>query len=256
MTILETITARKKEEIPLIELPAERMTDRPKRSLKDSLKKSSYPLGIIAEVKKASPSKGVLLEDFHPVSIAREYQNLNVSGISVLTDKDFFQGAPEYLTQIKNTVDIPLLRKDFLIDPLQVTEAERIGADAILLIAAILEGKQLQELYLQAEELGMDVLVEVHNEEELEKVLNYSTPEIIGVNNRNLNTFETDLSTSERLKPYIPKGMLFISESGVHEKKDADYLRGIGADGLLVGEGFMKSQDKKAFLDSLFGETK
>lgn len=255
MTILETITARKKEEIPLIQVPAERLTSAPKRSFASSLRQSQYPLGIIAEVKKASPSKGVLLENFHPVDIAREYEKLNVSGISVLTDKDFFQGAPEYLTQIKDTVNIPLLRKDFLIDPRQVLEAERLGADAVLLIAAILEGRQLQELYLQAQELGMDVLVEVHNEKELEKVLKFSSPEIIGVNNRNLNTFETDITISAKLKPMIPEGTLFISESGVHEKADVDYLSGIGADGLLIGEGFMKSSNKKQFLDSLFGES-
>ncbi|WP_425284412.1 indole-3-glycerol phosphate synthase TrpC [Alkalicoccus daliensis] len=252
--MLQTITNRKKEELTSLQLPAERLTEAPKLSLADALRNSSYPLGIIAEVKKASPSKGVLLEDFHPVAIAKEYESVNASGISVLTDRDFFQGHAQYLTDIKNEVNLPLLRKDFLIDHRQVTEAERIGADAILLIAAILEGKQLQELYLQAEELGMEVLVEVHNEEELEKVLTWSKPEIIGVNNRNLNTFETDLATSARLQPLIPEDILFISESGVHNSRDAQYLASIGADGLLIGEGFMKAVNKKEFIHSLFSD--
>lgn len=254
MTILEKITARKKEEIPDIQLPSERLVVSPKKSLYESLKKSVWPLGVIAEVKKASPSRGVLTENFNPVQTALQYEAIQAAGISVLTDKDFFQGKAEFLTQIKQSVNIPVLRKDFIIDKIQVLEAERIGADAVLLIAAVLEGAQLQELYDYAAELGMEVLVEVHNEAEIEKVFNNIKPDILGINNRDLKTFETDLTTTSRLKPYLPEGTLLVSESGVHTRADADYLREAGADGLLVGEGFMKSPDKKQFLLSLFGD--
>ncbi|WP_416149720.1 indole-3-glycerol phosphate synthase TrpC [Salipaludibacillus sp. HK11] len=252
MTILDTIVAKKKEELTSLVLPTERQLDKPKQSLSKSIASTDHPLGIIAEVKKASPSKGVLLENFQPVEIARAYEKLEVSGISVLTDIEFFQGDPGYLTEIKKEVNIPILRKDFIIHEKQVTYSERIGADAILLIAAILEGSHLAELHQQATELGLDVLVEVHNEKELEKVLTHVTPSMIGVNNRNLATFETDLTTTERLSPLMPKGVQLISESGIHSKKDVDFLRGSKVDGLLVGEGFMKSEDKQTFLNSLF----
>jgi indole-3-glycerol phosphate synthase len=254
MTILKTITERKKAEIPLINIPEKRLVESPKLSLYNSLYNRSLPLGIIAEVKKASPSRGVITENFHPVEIAEEYERINVSGISVLTDIDFFQGHPVYLTQIKQAVNTPVLRKDFLIDPKQILESERIGADAVLLIAGILSGNQLQELYNQTTEMGMEALVEVHNEEELEKVLKYIKPKLIGVNNRDLHTFETDLTTTKRLKPLIPEEALLISESGVHHKQDVDYLKEAGADGLLIGESLMKSPEKKQFLQSLFGE--
>ncbi|TVP84647.1 MAG: indole-3-glycerol phosphate synthase TrpC [Alkalicoccus sp.] len=251
--MLNTITARKKEEIPAIQVPAERLVSTPRKSLYRSLKQSAWPLGIIAEVKKASPSRGVLTENFHPVETALQYEAFHAAGISVLTDKDFFQGKADYLTQIKEQVNVPVLRKDFIIDEVQVRESEKIGADAVLLIAAILDGTQLKELYGQAVELGMEVLVEVHNEEEIEKVFRHFSPELIGINNRDLNTFETDLKTTSRLKPYLPEGTLLVSESGVHTKEDVDYLRKAGAEGLLVGEGFMKSTNKKQFLESLFG---
>lgn len=253
MTILNTITARKKEEIPAIKIPGERLVTTSKKSLYRSLKQSMWPLGIIAEVKKASPSRGILTENFQPVETALQYEDIHAAGISVLTDKDFFQGKADYLTKIKQEVNVPVLRKDFIIDEVQVRESEKIGADAVLLIAAILEGAQLKELYSQAVELGMEVLVEVHNEKEIEKVFSHVTPELIGINNRDLNTFETDLKTTSRLKPYLPENTLLVSESGVHTKADADYLRDAGAEGLLVGEGFMKSANKKQFLESLFG---
>ncbi|PRO66978.1 indole-3-glycerol phosphate synthase TrpC [Alkalicoccus urumqiensis] len=252
--MLDKITDRKKEEIASLIVPETHLIEGTKRSLAESLRASSYPLGLIAEVKKASPSKGVILEDFHPTAIAEEYEKLQVSGISVLTDRDFFQGAPEYLTSIRRSVKTPILRKDFIIDPVQVLEADRIGADAILLIAAILDPEQLKELYLQAEELGMEALVEVHSEEELEQVLRVLTPGLIGVNNRDLRTFETDLTISKRLAPMMPESSLFVSESGVHTKADADYLKNHGARGLLIGEGFMKSSDRRQFLESLFGD--
>lgn len=252
MNILDRIVAKKIEELASIVVPAERLVNKSKRSLSQSIASSHHPLGLIAEVKKASPSKGILTKNFQPVAIAKSYEELQVSGISVLTDQEFFQGDPLYLTSIKQEVDVPILRKDFIIDEKQVTFSERIGADAILLIAAILEGNQLSELHEQATELGLDVLVEVHNEQELEKVLRYIFPSMIGVNNRDLATFETDITTTERLYPLIPKGIQLISESGIHTKEDVDFLSEIKVDGMLIGEGFMKSQDKRAFLDSLF----
>ncbi|WP_280768219.1 indole-3-glycerol phosphate synthase TrpC [Salipaludibacillus daqingensis] len=252
MTILDKIVAKKIEELASIEIPTERLVNKPKRSLCQSIQSAHHPLGLIAEVKKASPSKGIISADFHPLEIAESYEKLQVAGISVLTDKEFFHGDPRYLTNIKQEVNIPILRKDFIIDEKQVTYSERIGADAILLIAAILEGNQLAELHAQAAELGLDVLVEVHNEKELEKVLQHVSPSMIGVNNRDLNTFETDLTTTKRLYPLIPKGVQLISESGIHSKKDVDFLKETKADGLLIGEAFMKSENKKAFLDSLF----
>lgn len=254
MNILDRIVEKKIEELPSILVPTERLVNKPKRSLSQSIASSNHPLGLIAEVKKASPSKGILTNNFQPVVIAKSYEQLQVSGISVLTDEEFFQGAPRYLTDIKQEVETPILRKDFIIHDKQVTFSERIGADAILLIAAILEGNQLSELHEQATELGLDVLVEVHNEQELEKVLLHISPSMIGVNNRDLTTFETDITITQRLYPLIPKGIQLISESGVHTKADVDFLRETKVDGLLIGEGFMKSENKRAFLNSLFYE--
>ncbi|PYZ94517.1 indole-3-glycerol phosphate synthase [Salipaludibacillus keqinensis] len=252
MTILDRIVEKKKEELNSLLIPSERQVDKRKISLSESIAKAVHPLGVIAEVKKASPSKGILTTDFRPVSIAKSYEELQVAGISVLTDEEFFQGHPLFLTDIKKEVNIPILRKDFIIHDKQVTYSDRIGADAILLIAAILDGTQLAELHQQAVELGLDVLVEVHDEQELEKVLTHVTPAMIGVNNRDLSTFETDLATTERLNALIPDDVQLISESGIHSNKDVNFLRQAKVDGLLVGEGFMKSHNKKAFLDSLF----
>lgn len=251
-TILDRIVDKKKEELSSLILPSERLVARSKHSLTETIRASEHPLGIIAEVKKASPSKGILTHDFDPVAIAKSYQRIGAAGISVLTDQSFFQGHAEYLTAIKSEVTNPILRKDFIIHEKEVTYSERIGADAILLIAAILEGPQLKELHTQAVELGMDVLVEVHNEIELEKVLSHITPNLIGVNNRDLSTFKTDLTTTKRLQKYIPKEIALISESGIHTKNDVDELRQLGVDGILVGEGFMVSQNKQKFVDSLF----
>ncbi|RKL67583.1 indole-3-glycerol phosphate synthase [Salipaludibacillus neizhouensis] len=251
-TILDRIVEKKKEELSSLILPSERLVTRSKYSLTDSIRNSQHPLGIIAEVKKASPSKGILTHDFNPVAIAKSYQSIGAAGISVLTDQSFFQGHADYLTAIKSEVTNPILRKDFIIHEKEVSYSERIGADAILLIAAILESSQLKELHTQAVELGMDVLVEVHNESELEKVLSHITPHLIGVNNRNLSTFDTDLTTTKRLQQYIPKEITLISESGIHSKNDVDKLRELNVNGILVGEGFMTSQNKQQFVDSLF----
>lgn len=196
-------------------------------------------MGLIAEVKKASPSKGLIRPDFHPVDIAKAYEKAGADCISVLTDVSFFQGSNEYLQQVKQAVSPPVLRKDFTLDPIQVYEARAIGADAILLIAAILTQGEMKSLHTLAKDLGMDVLVEVHNKEELEKVLQLDAS-LIGINNRNLHTFVTDLKTTEELIPLIPKEKVIVSESGISSKEDVAYLQSLGVNALLIGETFMR----------------
>ncbi|RWZ58205.1 indole-3-glycerol phosphate synthase TrpC [Halobacillus fulvus] len=239
--MLETILAVKRQEIDRLFLPEEQSF--PHHSLYESLKGSPYEAGLIAEVKKASPSKGIIREDFNPVRIAHDYNKAGVQAISVLTDQHFFQGHRDFLTDIKNVVDVPVLRKDFIIDSLQVAESAYIGADAILLIGEALEAKKLHELYAQAYELGMEVLVEVHDEANLEKVLNEFTPKIVGINNRNLHTFETKLTQTERMASLVPKEALLVSESGIFTNDDMKQVAGYGAEGILVGESLMRQED-------------
>lgn len=241
--MLETILAVKQQEIEKLYLPEEQSF--PHHSLYESLKNAPFAAGVIAEVKKASPSKGIIREDFNPVRIAHDYNAAGVQAISVLTDQHFFQGHRDYLTNIKKVVDVPVLRKDFIIDSLQVAESAYIGADAILLIGEALEAEKLHELYLQAYELGLEVLVEVHNEETLTKVLNEFTPKILGINNRNLHTFETKLSQTERMAKLAPKECLLVSESGISSHDDLQKVAGYGAEGVLVGESLMRQKDIK-----------
>lgn len=196
-------------------------------------------MGLIAEVKKASPSKGLIREDFDPVRLAQAYEAAGTDCISVLTDVDYFQGANSYLSQVREAVKVPILRKDFTIDYRQIYEARVIGADAILLIAAILSKEQIREYIDVASELGLDVLVEVHDREELEQVLDLEVT-LIGINNRNLKTFVTDLKTTEELIKYIPKGITVVSESGISDAKEISYLQTVGAKAVLVGEHFMR----------------
>ncbi len=209
-------------------------------------------MGLIAEVKKASPSKGLIREDFDPVQIARAYKRAQADCLSVLTDVDYFQGSNDYLQQIRAAVDLPILRKDFTIDELQIYEARAIGADAILLIAAILTTSQLRDYLRTARALGLDTLVEVHDREELERVLELDAT-LIGVNNRNLKTFEVDLETTERLLGMIPDSALKISESGISKREEIDYLASVGADGVLVGETFMRQPSIEQAVDDLLG---
>jgi indole-3-glycerol phosphate synthase len=209
-------------------------------------------IGLIAEVKKASPSKGLIRADFDPIAIAKEYQLAGADCISVLTDVDYFQGSNEYLSAVKSNVSVPLLRKDFTIDPFQIYEARAIGADAILLIVAILEKKQLKELLLEAKNLNLDVLVEVHDRSELEIALELDH-RLIGVNNRDLRTFHTDLKTTEELMQYVPGSIKLISESGIHTTEDVDYLKKIGAGGLLIGESFMRKPNVADAVNALLG---
>ncbi|KAF5078920.1 Indole-3-glycerol phosphate synthase [anaerobic digester metagenome] len=209
-------------------------------------------MAFICEVKKASPSKGVIAADFPYLDIARDYQAAGADAISVLTEPDFFQGANEFLTEIKQQVSIPVLRKDFIIDPIQIFEARQIGADAILLICAILTTEQIREYLTLADELGLSALVEAHDEAEVAQAL-AAGARVIGVNNRNLKTFEVDLNNSVRLRQLVPPEILFVSESGIQTPEDIEKLRGNGTNAVLIGETLMRSGDKKAALDQLRG---
>jgi indole-3-glycerol phosphate synthase len=197
-------------------------------------------IGLIAEVKKASPSAGVICPNFDPVRIAKECEAAGANCLSVLTDEQFFQGSLDYLRQIREAVKIPLLRKDFIIDERQILEAIEWGADAILLIVAILSDEQLQKFHALAVEAGLAVLVEVHDEEELERALKLS-PALIGVNNRNLKTFQVDLANTERLSSRITQhASLLVAESGIHTRTDVERLKKCGASAILVGESLVK----------------
>lgn len=208
--------------------------------------------GVIAEVKKASPSKGVLREDFHPAEIATSYAMNGAACLSVLTDERFFQGAPDYLKQARAACSIPALRKDFMIDPYQVYQARAWGADCILLIVAALDHGLMRELEACAHELGMDVLVEVHDADELQAALTLKTA-LLGINNRNLRTFDTTLDTTINLLPRIPENKLVITESAIRTRDDVKRMRDHAVHAFLVGEAFMRAQDPGAELAQLFG---
>jgi indole-3-glycerol phosphate synthase len=206
---------------------------------------------VIAEVKKASPSKGIIRADFRPAEIAASYQAGGASCLSVLTDVDFFQGADSYLQQARAACELPVLRKDFTVDPYQVIEARAIGADAILLIVAALDNDQMRELAATAGEVGLDVLVEVHDRAELDRALELATP-LIGINNRDLHSFETRLETTVELLPYIPADRLVITESGIHTAEDVALMRNHQVFGFLVGEAFMRAPEPGEKLREMF----
>lgn len=224
------------------------LADRTPLSLAAALKKDS--LSCICEVKKASPSKGLIRPDFRPVDFAKEYETAGANAISCLTEEHFFQGSSEYLAAIRKEVNIPILRKDFIFDEYQIFEAAAIGADAVLLIAAMLEKEQFATLYKLAHGLGLSVLTEVHDLDELNKV-SFIKPEILGVNNRNLNTFEVSLDTVQKLKPYAPDNAVFVSESGIKSNEDMKMVRSLGADAVLIGETLMRSENITSALHSL-----
>lgn len=210
------------------------------RDVKSFLKSSkSEPIKIIAEVKKASPSKGVIKENFDPLKIAKEYDNYGANAISVLTEPHFFLGDLNYLKEIKKITKIPLLRKDFIIDKYQIAEALLYGADFILLIAKALEQKNLNELYSYVRSLNLEVLLEIHDEDDLNKALNCGA-DIIGINHRNLKTFEMDMLLCDKLIPLIPKDKIIVAESGVSDVEVIKRLHNIGADAFLIGEHFMR----------------
>ena len=256
--ILQTIVERKREEVALLRrrgivLPegwGESAIPAP-RGFHDCLLQYDG-VAVIAEVKKASPSKGVICADFHPVEIAANYQRQGAQAISVLTDVDFFQGSLRYLMEVRQAVPLPVLRKDFIIDELQIREASLHGADAILLIAAILDTSQLRDLRQMAEELGMDVLVEVHDEEETERALRADS-RLIGINNRNLATFIVDVETTFRLKQLIPATIPVVSESGLQSAAEFARLRREGIAAALIGETLMRAGSDSDLLRTLRG---
>lgn len=209
-------------------------------------------LNIIAEVKKASPSKGIIKEAFDPIYIAKEYEKNNVSAVSVLTEDKFFKGNNEYLSEIKKITSVPILRKDFIIDSYQIYQSKLLGADAILLIAAILSKDKLIKFQNIAREIELDCLVEVHDETELDMVLNTET-KIIGINNRDLKTFKTDIKTTEKLIKLVPKDKIIISESGINTRNDIKFLEGLEVNGVLIGESLMRSKYINEKLDELRG---
>jgi indole-3-glycerol phosphate synthase len=208
---------------------------------------------VIAEVKKASPSAGIIREDFHPDQIAQSYETAGAACLSVLTDAQYFKGSDDFLRQARDACSLPALRKDFLVDSWQVYESRLLGADCILLIVAALDRTRLQELDGLARELGLDVLVEVHNEAELEDALTTGAT-LLGVNNRDLHTFTTDLATSERLRPLVPGDRVMVTESGIHSRDDVARMRRSDIHSFLVGEAFMRQPDPGEALRALFFE--
>lgn len=250
--MLDQIIQQKKEEIKSIVLPETCQIER--RSFKEALLNPNRFIGLIAEVKKASPSKGLIKEHFVPETIAADYEAAKADALSVLTDTRFFQGRNQFLTDVKQTVSLPVLRKDFIIDSLQVEESFRIGADAILLIGEALEPSKLHELYLEARGKGMDVLVEVHGETVLERILQVFQPDILGINNRDLKTFRTSVSQTEKIAQLVPDGCLLVSESGIGSLADLQFVNKHGAQAVLVGESLMREDSQQKAIRGLFGE--
>lgn len=212
--------------------------------------KRNGEISIIAEVKKASPSKGIIREDFQPVEIAREYYDSGIQAISVLTERNFFMGDDDYLVRVRQSIPTPVLRKDFIIDIWQVYQSRCLGADAILLIASVLSFDDLKKFQVVAGILGMQCLVEVHNKDELDKAME-SGAKIIGINNRDLNTFNVDLKTTESLMNYIPHDKAVVSESGITTPGDLKYLKELGANAVLIGETLMRASSIKAKINEL-----
>ena len=252
-TILDTIIERKMEEVEersarwsLNELRRQIEGQEPCRGFVDAIIRntSHNEAAVIAEIKKASPSKGLIRPDFNPEAIAKSYESAGATCLSVLTDVDFFQGADAYLQRARAVVSLPVLRKDFIVSPYQVYESRALGADCILLIAAVLELDELQSLYELAVSLELDVLIEIHDESELQKALSVS-PRLLGINNRDLKTFEVNLDVSLRLLTAIPDGISVVTESVLKMMNSGVY-------GFLIGEAFMKAPDPGAALRSLF----
>ena len=259
-TILKTIIERKWQEVrerqqgcSLAEMRARALDQPPARGFVTAIeaKLDAGEAAVIAEIKKASPSKGVIRPDFIPSEIATSYEKGGAACLSVLTDVDFFQGADDYLQQARNAVRLPVLRKDFTVDPFQVCEARAIGADCILLIAACLDDTQMQDLNGLAQELGLDVLVEVHDGAELERALKLPN-RLIGINNRNLHNFQVQLETTFQLLEQIPSDRIVVTESGIHTTDDVAAMRGHDVNAFLVGEAFMREAEPGRKLMEMF----
>lgn len=246
--ILDEIIEEKKKEVEQakVEVPLEKLIERSSsvgrlRSFKEAIAQPGK-ISLIAEIKKASPSKGVLKEDFNPVEIARTYESSGACALSILTDKKFFQGDIAYLNAVREAVNLPILRKDFIIDKYQIYESICAGADSILLLALVLTTDQLKEFYSLCTQLKLEAICEINSEEDLDKVLSCDA-KTIGINNRNLQTFKEDLQTTARLMKKIPKGKIVISESAIRSSKDVKYLQDLGVNAVLIGEAFMRSPD-------------
>ena len=259
-TILQNIVARKHEEVAerlqrrsLAELEQLAAAASPTRGFAKAIQNAAAARrpGVIAEIKKASPSKGVLREDFQPAEIAASYEAGGAVCLSVLTDVDFFQGHDDYLQQARAACSLPVIRKDFMVDPYQIVEARALGADCVLLIAACLDDVQMSELAATAKQHGLDVLVEVHDAAELERGLKLDTP-LIGINNRNLHTFDVTLDTTLELLPQIPQGKILVTESGILHRADVELMLAHEVYGFLVGEAFMRAANPGQELKRLF----
>ena len=258
--VLDKIMSHKAEEVAyaksrrsISDLKAQSVDVEPPRGFVNSLRKNldANKSAVIAEVKKASPSKGLIREDFNPAQIAESYQKYGASCLSVLTDEEFFKGSTEYFSQARQASSLPMLRKDFMLDDYQIYQSKVMHADCILLIVAALEDGLMQDLAGRAIELGLDVLVEVHNAEELERGLQLSMP-MIGINNRNLRNFETSLANTTDLLSSIPSDVIVVTESGIHTQEDVDLMREHGVDSFLVGEAFMRAEEPGQRLAELF----
>jgi indole-3-glycerol phosphate synthase len=245
--MLDKIVAEKRKEV------AQRKKSLPLSTLKERIAQSRAPLDfaaaisgdstrLVAEVKRASPSRGVLCPDFDPVALAKSYARGGAAAISVLTETNYFQGSIDHLAAIREEVRLPMLRKDFIFDPYQIYESRAYGADALLLIVAILSQEQLGELITLSHHLNLSCLVEVHNESEVERALS-SGAEIIGINNRDLATFAVDINITHRLRPLIPQGRIVVSESGINSREDIEKLKEWGVGAVLVGEALVTAED-------------
>lgn len=256
--MLKEILNKKKERIALAKqsLSEDELKKRindlpPPISFLQAIKKARQ-IALIAEIKKSSPSRGVIREDFSLQEISRIYKESDVQAISVLTEEDYFSGNLSYINEVKNISGLPVLRKDFILEPYQIYESRYYGADAILLIAGILSKDSLSSLISMAEELKMDYLVEVHNEKELKKVINLKVP-LIGINNRDLSTLEVDFKTTEKIFPLIPKGKTVVVESGIKNYQDILFLKILGVNAVLVGEVLMEAPDIAKKIEELMG---
>jgi len=257
--ILDKIIAHKRVEVeerkvrvPLSKLEKAAEAAPQVRDFASALKVAGYAPAVIAEIKKASPSKGVIREDFDPVSIALAYERAGAAAISVLTDEEFFQGSLDNLRAARESVKLPVLRKDFVVDPYQVWESRAAGADAVLLIATALRETELAELLSLTRDLGMCALVETHSEREVDTAAHCGA-RVIGINNRDLRSFRVDLTTTLRLLPHVPKDAVVVSESGITTRQDARFLKERGVDAVLVGEALMREPDPGLKLKELIG---
>jgi indole-3-glycerol phosphate synthase len=260
--ILKKIVVRKLEELVdrrldnnIYKIKEKAESAPPVRGFVDSIraKLSDKKPAVIAEIKRASPSKGIIREDFKPAEIAKSYEAAGAACLSVLTDVGFFQGADEYLIEAREACSLPVLRKDFVLEPYQVYEARALGADCILLIAAILDLPQMRELAETATDLGMDVLVEVHNQAECVAALELGLP-MLGINNRDLHSFEVSLDTTLDILPLLPSSTIAVTESGIADKEDVKLMQKNQVNTFLVGEAFMRAPDPGAELNKLFGD--